>query len=133
MKGINIHKSTFKPQGCGKPIETDAATFGAGVQMGDLNSATNASGLSILSGGQHGVSYGGFASGAGHSALGPTYGMAADNILEMEIVSPSGHILTVNECQNQDLFWALRGVSAFHTIEPCQLTSSREGVQPSAS
>jgi hypothetical protein len=36
--------------------------------------------------------------------------MAADNVLEMEVVSPGGEILTVNECQNQDLFWALRGV-----------------------
>lgn len=57
------------------------------------------------------VGYGGFATGAGHSGLGPTYGMAADHVLEMEVVSPGGEILTVNECQNQDLFWALRGVS----------------------
>ena len=37
--------------------------------------------------------------------------MAADHVLEMEIVSPGGNILTLNECQNQDLFWAMRGVS----------------------
>ncbi len=79
--------------------------------MGELNAVANASGLTIISGGQEGVGYGGYATGAGHSALGPTYGMAADNILEMRIVSPSGEFLTVNECQNQDLFWAIRGVS----------------------
>lgn len=78
--------------------------------MGEINAVANASGLSVLSGGQHGVGYGGFGSGGGHSALGPTYGMAADYILELEIVTPGGDILTVNECQNQDLFWALRGV-----------------------
>lgn len=84
--------------------------------MGDLNAAANAKGWSILSGGQHGVGYGGFATGAGHSALGATYGMAADRVLEMEIVSPAGNILTINECQNQDLFWAMRGVIAFQPI-----------------
>ena len=79
--------------------------------MGALNSFANSKGLTILSGGQHGVGYGGYATGGGHSALGPTYGMAADQVLEMEIVSPGGDILTINECQNQDLFWAMRGVS----------------------
>jgi hypothetical protein len=29
----------------------------------------------------------------------------------LEIVSASGDILTINECQNRDLFWAMRGVS----------------------
>lgn len=28
----------------------------------------------------------------------------------MEIVTPQGEILTLNECQNTDLFWAMRGV-----------------------
>jgi hypothetical protein len=37
------------------------------------------------------------------------YGMGADNILEVELVTPSGKALTVNECQEPDLFWAIRG------------------------
>lgn len=102
--------------------------------MGELNAAANASGLAIISGGQHGVGYGGFATGAGHSGLGPTYGMAADNVLEMEIVSPGGHVLTINECQNQDLFWAMRGVSILLCpYRKDQLTVFREEAQPSAS
>jgi FAD/FMN-containing dehydrogenase len=109
-KDVKI-RHAFKPQGCKHSIDTAAVTFGAGTQMGDLNAAVNAKGLNIVSGGQHGVSYGGYASGGGHSALGPTYGMAADNILELEIVSPGGDVLTINECQHQDLFWAMRGVS----------------------
>ena len=111
IKGLTVHKSSFKPRGCQNPINQAAISFGAGIQMGELNQVANASGLTILSGGQHGVSYGGFGSGGGHSALGATFGMAADNIVEMEIVSPGGDVLTINECQNQDLFWAMRGVS----------------------
>uniref|UniRef100_L2FGL7 FAD binding domain-containing protein n=1 Tax=Colletotrichum fructicola (strain Nara gc5) TaxID=1213859 RepID=L2FGL7_COLFN len=55
------------------------------------------------------VGVGGFTPGGGHSLLGPRYGMAADNVLQMEIVSPKGEIMTINEAQNTDLFWAMRG------------------------
>lgn len=37
------------------------------------------------------------------------YGMGADNIIEAEIVTPIGDVLTVSECQNEDIFWAIRG------------------------
>lgn len=80
--------------------------------MADANLAANQEGLYILSGGSQSVSYGGYLTGGGHSALTSTYGMAADSVLEFEIVSPTGEFLTLNECQNQDLFWATRGVCA---------------------
>lgn len=35
--------------------------------------------------------------------------MGADNIIEAEIVIPSGDVLIANACQNDDLFWAIRG------------------------
>jgi len=56
---------------------------------------------------------GGYMTGGGHGALGPTYGMAADEVLEIDMVTPGGDIITANECQNRDLFWAMRGVSPF--------------------
>jgi hypothetical protein len=37
------------------------------------------------------------------------YGMGADNILEAVVVTPDGEILTANACQNEDIFWAIRG------------------------
>ena len=37
------------------------------------------------------------------------YGMGADNIMEEEIVTPTGDILTASACQNEDIFWAIRG------------------------
>jgi len=37
------------------------------------------------------------------------YGQGADNILEAVIVTPTGDVLTANECQNEDIFWAIRG------------------------
>lgn len=37
------------------------------------------------------------------------FGMGADNILEATIVTPGGDLLTANECQNEDIYWAIRG------------------------
>jgi FAD/FMN-containing dehydrogenase len=110
LQGIQIQEY-FRPKGCQFSIDGPSITFGAGNEMGALNAAASLQNLTILSGGQDSVNYGGYASGAGHGALSATYGLAADNVLEMEVVTPGGEILTINECQNQDLFWANRGVS----------------------
>jgi FAD/FMN-containing dehydrogenase len=69
--------------------------------------------LTIVAGGSETVGIGGYLTGGGHGALRATYGMEADQVLEMEVVTPGGDILTINECQNQYLFWAMRGVRAF--------------------
>ena len=37
------------------------------------------------------------------------YGMGADNIIEAEVVTPTGDVLTASACQNEDIFWATRG------------------------
>ena len=64
----------------------------------------------VVGGNGRTVALGGFITGGGHSILAPHYGMAADQVLEVEMVTPKGEILTANECQNADLFWAMRGV-----------------------
>lgn len=35
--------------------------------------------------------------------------MGADNIIEAVIVTAGGDVLTANACQNEDIFWAVRG------------------------
>lgn len=47
--------------------------------------------------------------GGGHSPLSSLYGMAADQVLAIEVVTPDGRFVTVTEELNSDLFWALRG------------------------
>jgi len=110
MQGISFTKD-FKPEGCDFSIPGDAITAAAGVLNGDIDAAAATRNLTIISGGQYSVGPGGYLSGGGHGILGPTYGMGADQVLQMEVVTPGGEILTINECQNQDLFWAIRGVS----------------------
>lgn len=41
--------------------------------------------------------------------LSSKYGLAVDHVLSMNVVTPDGNFLTVDEKNNTDLFWALRG------------------------
>ena len=113
MRGISFHDG-FTPQGCTKLINVSAITSAAGTQMRELNEEAHSRNLTIVSGGAETVGVGGFLTGGGHSILSSTFGMAADQVLEMEVVTPGGEILTINECQNNDMFWAFRGVSFSH-------------------
>ncbi|KAI3390395.1 hypothetical protein diail_9819, partial [Diaporthe ilicicola] len=52
---------------------------------------------------------GGYSQGGGHSLLGGAYGMAADNVLEWEVVTPQGEHLVATPSSNPDLYWAISG------------------------
>ncbi|KAI9770052.1 MAG: hypothetical protein M1839_003280 [Geoglossum umbratile] len=108
MQGLSFHGS-FTPKGCGYSIDTHVVTAAAGSQFGKINDQASLRNLTVVGGGAETVGIGGYLTGGGHSALSATYGLAVDQVLEMEIVTPGGEILTVNECQNEDLFWAMRG------------------------
>ncbi|KAI6713372.1 FAD binding domain protein [Diplocarpon mali] len=110
LKGFEFHED-FKLQSCsvygtGQQL---AASVGAGLQVNEAYSAAAEHGAVVVGAADHDVGLAGWAAGGGHGWLSSTYGLGADNILEAEVVTPTGDILTVNPCQNPDLFWALRG------------------------
>jgi FAD/FMN-containing dehydrogenase len=47
--------------------------------------------------------------GGGFGSWSKKFGIAAASMLEAEVVTANGKLLVANACQNQDLFWALRG------------------------
>lgn len=100
--------------------------------MIDIDREAHLRNLTIVGGGAGTVGVGGFLTGAGHGALSSTYGMGADQVLEVEMVTPGGDIITANECQHQDLFWAVRGVCT-SSITVYLLTEDRGEVLPSVS
>lgn len=114
MPGLSFQNG-FRPKGCKFSIDGAAITAAAGTQMLEIDYEAHLRNLTIVGGGAGTVGVGGFLTGGGHSALSSTYGLAADQVLEMEMVTPGGDILTINECQNTDLFWAMRGVSISST------------------
>lgn len=52
---------------------------------------------------------GGYSQGGGHSSLASKYGLAADQVLEWEVIDGNGRFLVANRNQNTDLYWALTG------------------------
>lgn len=52
---------------------------------------------------------GGYLQGGGHSPLSTWYGLAADNLLQYEVVTADGRHLNASRAENADLFWALSG------------------------
>ncbi|KIJ68461.1 hypothetical protein HYDPIDRAFT_106660 [Hydnomerulius pinastri MD-312] len=112
MKDIEYH-ATFVPQGAEhRAPSSTALTIGAGVQWHEAYDAVNAQNQTMVGGASVGGSVGaagGWLMGGGHSALSPFHGLGVDNVLEMTVVIASGELLTVNEYQHTDLFWALRG------------------------
>ncbi|KAJ7453665.1 FAD-binding domain-containing protein [Mycena galericulata] len=87
-----------------------AVTVGSGVRAQTLYQQGKANGKVVVSGSAATVcTAGGYVQGAGHSALSPTFGLAADNVLEFQVVVASGELLQVNSVSHPDLFYALRG------------------------
>nr|WCO08189.1 RNase T2 protein [Pestalotiopsis microspora] len=87
-----------------------AIKLGAGVEGFEAYAAANASGHSIVGGScpTVGIS-GGYSQGGGHSMLSSLYGLAADNVLEWEVVTMDGKHLVATPEQNSDLYWAMSG------------------------
>ncbi|RVD83147.1 uncharacterized protein DFL_007546 [Arthrobotrys flagrans] len=101
---------SFKPKKCSKTKPHSAVTIGSGMQWEDLVLLAHPHGKLVVTGGNPTVGcIGGFMQGGGHSPIGSKYGMAVDQVLEINLVTPSGQYITANECENSEYFWALRG------------------------
>ncbi|KAI0313598.1 FAD-binding domain-containing protein, partial [Amylostereum chailletii] len=99
---------TFVPEGCTTP--SPGVTVGAGVQWGEAYDFAEANNITLVGGNDKGVGVaGGWLQGGGHGGLSNTMGLGVDRVLEFKVVTPDGTYRTVNACQNQDLFFALRG------------------------
>ncbi|KAF1813050.1 FAD-binding domain-containing protein [Eremomyces bilateralis CBS 781.70] len=66
---------------------------------------------------------GGWVQGGGHGPLANQYGLGCDNAISFEVVLPSGEIVTANDFENPDLFYALRGGGATTYGVVTQVTS----------
>lgn len=87
-----------------------AMRMGAGVQASEAQSVAHALGLVVIEGACPTVGLaGGYTQGGGAGPLGSKFGLAADQVLEWEVVVPTGQILIATPDQNTDLYWALSG------------------------
>ncbi|KAK0380778.1 FAD-dependent monooxygenase [Colletotrichum limetticola] len=92
---------------------TEAAlTLGSGHNWGSASRGAAKFNKVVVGGVDETVGVGGHMQGGGHGPLSSTYGLAADHILQVRVVTTDGQILVANEAQNQDLLWAVRGGGA---------------------
>ena len=96
-----------------KSIEVDptARTVRAegGVTWGEFNAATAEHGLAVTGGAVSTTGIAGLTLGGGLGWLMARYGLAADNLLAVELVTADGTAVEVTDASDPDLFWALRG------------------------
>ncbi|RYP44074.1 hypothetical protein DL768_009433 [Monosporascus sp. mg162] len=87
-----------------------AVSIGPGLLAYEVFEAAQKQGLRVLGGTCPTVGIGGgYTSGGGHSLLSSKYGLSADNVLEWDVITASGHRVTATPSQNPDLYWALSG------------------------
>ncbi|CAF3723512.1 unnamed protein product [Rotaria sp. Silwood1] len=95
---------------CSGETISNAARIDAGVQWGEAYRWLNEYNLTAIGGASATVGVaGGYLQGGGHSPLSRWKGLAADQVLEYDVVTADGQRQTVNVCNNGDLFWALNG------------------------
>jgi FAD/FMN-containing dehydrogenase len=85
------------------------ATAQGGVRWGELNEAAAAHGLAGTGGAVSTTGIAGYTLGGGLGWLMARHGLAADNLLAVELVTADGELLHVDAASHPDLFWALRG------------------------
>jgi FAD/FMN-containing dehydrogenase len=80
-----------------------------GVRGGELDHETQAFGLATPTGIVSDTGIAGLTLGGGFGWLSRTYGLAADNLLSVDIVTADGRLLRTSATENEELFWGIRG------------------------
>ncbi|PGH10938.1 hypothetical protein AJ79_05184 [Helicocarpus griseus UAMH5409] len=110
LKGKEWHKD-FVPRNA--PTGTPgipAVTLQAGEQLLDVYEAAHEQGVIVVLGSAQTVGgAGGYLIGGGHSPFAHFYGLATDNLLEVNLVDAKGRYKTINKYTDPEYFYALRG------------------------
>ncbi|QSZ31942.1 hypothetical protein DSL72_001511 [Monilinia vaccinii-corymbosi] len=121
------YDASFVPESCDStPVKV--ITTAAGVNKNDVYNFAEAHNVTFVGGYATTVGVaGGWVQAGGHSVLSPVYGLGVDRVVQYKVITTDGILRVANECQNADLFWALRGggggtfgvvMEATHRVEP---------------
>ncbi|PSR76100.1 hypothetical protein PHLCEN_2v8688 [Hermanssonia centrifuga] len=87
-------------------------TVGGGADWAAVDEEAAKYGLATVGGTVNHTGVGGLTVGGGYGWLTAKYGLTIDNLLQAQVVIANGDILTCNESENSDLFWAIRGAGS---------------------
>jgi FAD/FMN-containing dehydrogenase len=102
VKLHNLRSVTVDP-------ESQTVRAGAGTIWIEVVEAAAEHGLAALAGSSPDVGVVGYTLGGGLSWLGRKYGIGANQVTAIEVVTADGHLHRVDRDSEPDLFWALRG------------------------
>ena len=107
---VLIH--TGRLDDCRIDVAQRIAHVGAGVVSQQLVNAAAPFGLAPLVGTAGDVGFTGFLSGGGIGPMVAIFGLSADYVRALDVVTGQGEIHHVTETEHPDLFWGLRGSKA---------------------
>jgi FAD/FMN-containing dehydrogenase len=97
MRGVRIFPSDRR------------ARVEAGAQWQDVTGPAGGHGLAALAGSSPNVGVAGYTLGGGIGWRSPRYGLAANSVTSVELVTPDGQLVHAGPDRERDLFWAVRG------------------------
>lgn len=105
--GLMIDLSAMR----GVHVDPGARTARAagGATWGDFDAETQIYGLATTGGLISDTGVAGLTLGGGIGWLTPSYGLACDNLVSVDVVTAVGSVVTASEDENADLLWALKG------------------------
>jgi FAD binding domain len=110
MKGREWHDKFIPSKAPADVQDIPAVTLQPGEQWLDVYHDAGAHNVIVAGGAARTVgAAGGYVLGGGHSPFSFYYGLAADNVLEMSLVTPRGEHVILNEYTDPEYFWAVRG------------------------
>jgi hypothetical protein len=85
------------------------ARVGAGATLADVDRETQSHGLATPLGINSTTGVAGLTLGGGFGWLSRRFGLSADNLISVDLVTAAGELLKASESKNADLFWGVRG------------------------
>ena len=109
LNSFDFHQD-FTAFNCPSADGQNVGEMGAGVVAGDAYRYFNLQGMDVTGGYEQSVGIaGGFGQAGGLGDFTTAYGLMVDNAVEFEVVTADGQVRVINECNDAELFWAMRG------------------------
>jgi FAD/FMN-containing dehydrogenase len=110
MNQVTLHEGFVPQGGAGQAAPLPAVSVQAGAMWIDIyHAVTTLGGRYVQGGGCTTVGVAGLVQSGGFGSFSKGFGTAASNLLEAEVVTADGTVLTVNAHRHPELFWGLKG------------------------